>query len=172
MTDRIPASQIPEAPKTTGPGAWLRGLLPRFDRLLSLDHSAARKASEEYDEAYHDAVHALKDLRHFAAIIAPTRPASPAETTPFEELVDRLTILVSKTWLIEKGYSNLVERRQHAKDVAAARLRVIEMHSALIPSAEDAKRILAWSDAHGGFGWLDDKYQAALRRIANGETEK
>lgn len=58
--------------KTTGPGAWLERQCVRFDRLLSLDHNPARQNSEEYDEAFHDAVHALKDVRGFARAISPT----------------------------------------------------------------------------------------------------
>jgi len=59
-----------------GPGAWLRRCCAKFDRLLSLDHKPAREASEEYDEAYHVAVHALRDLRRFADTIAPTWAAA------------------------------------------------------------------------------------------------
>jgi hypothetical protein len=60
-----------ERVRSTGPGALLQRLCERFDALLSLDHRAARQASETYDEAFHSAVHALKDLRVFAGIIAP-----------------------------------------------------------------------------------------------------
>ena len=87
MTDR-PAPSVPTSPPApTGPGAFLRRLCERFDRLFSLDHSPARKASDEYDEAFHDAVHALKDLRQFAQVIAPTWQGA-AELPQIEGLIE------------------------------------------------------------------------------------
>jgi hypothetical protein len=68
-----------------GPGAKLRSLCERFDRLLSLDHRAAREQSEQYDVAYHDAVHALKDLRQFADIVAPTWAGAAQKATASSE---------------------------------------------------------------------------------------
>ena len=77
--------------RATGPGGWIIRLCKRFDRLFSLDHSPARKASEEYDEAFHDAVHALKDLRSFAAIISPTwSGARNAEIKRLQAELERL----------------------------------------------------------------------------------
>jgi hypothetical protein len=53
----------------TSPRAWLRRQCERIDRLLSLDHNPARKASTEYDDAFHDSVHALRNIDQFATLL-------------------------------------------------------------------------------------------------------
>lgn len=97
-----PAVPPPEM-ATTGPSAWLRKICVRFDRLFSLDHNPARKASDEYDEAFHDAVHALKDLRQFASIIAPTWTAASrvSQSAPPPEIVEALETPTRSTTMDE-----------------------------------------------------------------------
>lgn len=91
MTDPHPMLSDPtgEAVASTGPQRFVERMCSHFDALLSMDHRAAREASEQYDEAFHCAVHALDDLRKFGAQIGQrwAAPRSPSTgTRPTREL--------------------------------------------------------------------------------------
>jgi hypothetical protein len=152
----------------TGPSAWLQRCCEKFDHLLSLDHKAA--SPKEYDEAFHTAVHALRDLRRFAETVTPGREW---ET---EELVEvrkanrefRLAILkalgVTDTWAIttwrtvdyERAISRPLPGRKretepHIEELAKHTDTLRHVRECLIAGGFDGITLAAFDEAFGFF---------------------
>lgn len=136
-----PAPPHEKALSMKGPGVWLRRNCEVFDALLSLDHKAARAADEKYDEAFHSAVHALKDLRQFADVLAPTwteaarRFASTSGPAP------------SKGDVGLRGRFDTILRLLEQEEISRAKAREL-LHTGEWPDDAVLAR-LNWHDASG-----------------------